>query len=156
MKKIITLMALLLIASALPSYCQLAVGYNTDGNTLCLSYNPLEKLTVEFRANTKPYNQADWEYNDHGITQLYGLVQFFSSEKVSLYAGGGLGSNLLADNSDKWLSVNVPMGIRVNPFASLPNLYIIGEYDPMFVFADDIPMINCMSLGFRYVLRKSD
>ena len=154
MKKVISLVVFLLFASALPSYCQLAVGYNTDGNTLCLSYNPLEKLTVEFRANTKPYNQADWEYNDRGITQLYGMVQFFSSGKVSLYAGAGIGSNLLAENSDKWVSANVPLGIRVNPFASLPNLYIIGEYDPMFVFADDIPMINCMSVGFRYILRR--
>ncbi len=156
MKKISTLMALMLVVSALPSYCQLAVGYNTDGNTLCFSYNPLEKLTVEFRANTKPYNQADWEYNDRGITQLYGIFQFFSSGKVSLYAGAGIGSNLLAENSDKWVSANVPLGIRVNPFASLPNLYIIGEYDPMFVFADDIPMINCMSVGFRYIIRKGE
>ena len=156
MKKIISLFALLIIASALPSHCQLAVGYNTDGNTLCLSYDPQEKLTVEFRANTKPYNQTDWEYNDLGITQLYGIVRFFSSEKISLFAGGGLGSNLLSRNSDKWLSLNIPLGIKVNPFVSLPDLYIIGEYDPMLVFDEDIPMINCMSLGFRYIITRRD
>ena len=154
MKKIIPLIALLLIASALPSHCQLAVGYNTDGNTLSLSYNPTEKIIVEFRANTKPYNQADWEVNDRGITQLYGMFQFFSSGKVGLYAGGGIGANLLSENSDKWFSVNIPLGIKINPFASLPNLYIIGEYDPMIVTIEGIPIIHCMSVGFRYVLSR--
>ena len=154
MKKFIPLVAFLLIVPALPSHCQLAVGYNTDGNTLCLSYNPLEKVIVEFRANTKPYNQADWEFNDRGITQLYGIYQFYSSDKVGLYAGGGVGSNLLSEDSEKWLSINIPLGIRVNPFASLPNLYIIGEYDPMIIAVEDIPIIHCMSVGFRYVLSR--
>jgi len=153
MKKIIPLITLLIIATANPSHCQIGIGYYTDGNTLSLSYIPLEKVMVEFRANTKPYNQADWEVNDRGITQLYGIFSFFSSGKVSLYAGGGLGSNLLSEDSDKWLSINIPVGIRVSPFASIPDLYIIGEYDPMIVMVEDIPIIHCMSVGFRYIIR---
>jgi hypothetical protein len=153
MKKVIPLIAFLIIVLANPSHCQIGIGYNTDGNTLCLSYNPLGKVIVEFRANTKPYNQADWEVNDRGIVQLYGIFTFFSSGKISLYAGGGLGSNLLSENSDKWLSVNIPVGIRVNPFASIPDLYIAGEYDPMIVAIENIPIIHCMSVGFRYIIR---
>jgi len=59
MKKVIPLIALLIIVLTNPSHCQIGIGYNTDGNTICLSYNPLGKVIVEFRANTKPYNQAD-------------------------------------------------------------------------------------------------
>jgi hypothetical protein len=154
MTKTLTSIAILILAVSSSSHCQLAAGYNTDGNTLALSYNPLEKLAVEFRVNTKPYNQAEWEYSDRGITQLYGLFQFFSSGNVSLYAGGGMGVNFLSEDSDKWLSVNIPIGIRINPFASLPDLFIIGEYDPMIVTNEDIPMIHCMSLGFRYMLTR--
>jgi hypothetical protein len=32
----------------------------------------------------------------------------------------------------------------------------INKITGMFVFADDIPMINCMSVGFRYILRKGE
>ena len=138
------------------TYCQLAAGYNMDGNTLCLSTNPLHKLWGEFRVNTKAYNQASWSYSDRGITQAYMLITIFSSKNVSLYSGGGLGVNSLSEGNDKWLSVNIPLGLRMNPFTTLPNLFLIGEYDPMIITSDDIPIIHCISLGFRYILSKKE
>jgi hypothetical protein len=67
-----------------------------------------------------------------------------------------VGMNLLSEGADKWLSVNVPVGIKLNPFSSLPDLFLIGEYDPMIVTSEGLPVIHCMSLGFRYVFRKKD
>jgi hypothetical protein len=138
------------------TFGQLAVGYNTDGNTLSLSTNPGRRLCGEFRINTKAYNQADWSYSDRGITQVYMLVTIFSSTNVSLYTGGGLGVNLLSEGNDKWLSVNVPIGLRMNPFSKLPDLFLIGEYNPMVIISDDVPIIHCISLGFRYILSKRE
>jgi len=154
MKKTATVFAILLVSLTFSSYGQLAIGYNTDGNTLSLSTNPLHKFWGEFRVNTKTYNQAGWSYNDLGITQAYLLVTIFSSKNVSLYSGGGLGVNLLSEGNDKWLSVNVPLGLKMNPFTSLPDLFLIGEYNPMIITSDDIPIIHCVSLGFRYILNK--
>jgi hypothetical protein len=156
MKKCTTVILILISVLALPTYGQIAIGYNTDGNTLCLSTNPMNRFYGELRANTKAYNQAGWSYSDRGITQAYLMVTLFSSKNVSLYSGCGLGANLLSEGKDKWLSVNVPVGIRINPFASLPDLFIIGEYDPMIIALDDIPVIHCMSLGFKYILRKKE
>jgi hypothetical protein len=138
------------------TYGQMAIGYSTDGNTLALSTNPLKKLWGEFRVNTKAYNQADWSYNDQGITQVYLLVNLFPSKNVSLYFGGGLGVNSLSEGNEKWLSVNIPIGLKMNPFAALPNLFLIGEYNPMIITSDDIPIIHCISLGFRYILSKKE
>lgn len=156
MKKSTTVTLILLFALAFSSYGQLAIGYNTDGNTLCLSTNPLHKFWGEFRVNTKAYKQASWSYSDRGITQVYMMVTIFSSKNVSLYSGGGLGANLLSEESDKWLSVNVPIGLKMNPFAILPNLFLVGEYDPMIITSEDIPIIHCMSLGFKYILSKKE
>ena len=133
---------------------QLAVGYNTDGNTLSLSTNPLNKLWGELRVNTKSYNQAVWSYNDRGITQAYLLVQIFSTSNVVLYAGGGIGVNSLSEGNDKWLSINIPLGLRMNPFTKMPNLFLIGEYDPMIITSAGTPVIHSVSLGFRYRLEK--
>ena len=154
MKKIITVSALFLFILTVSAYGQLAIGYNTDGNTLSLSTNPLNKLWGEFRVNTKFYNQASWSYNDRGITQEYLLVKIFTSSNVSLYSGVGLGMNLLSKDVEKWVSVNVPVGLRINPFVSLPDLYFIGEYNPMIVVNEKIPVIHSVSLGFRYILRR--
>lgn len=149
---IFTLLSVLTISAA----GQLAVGYNTDGNTLSLSTDPLHKLWGELRVNTTSYNQADWSYNDRGITQAYLLIKFFSTAEASLYAGGGVGSNLLSDESEKWLSVNVPLGIRMNPFSKFPNLFLIGEYDPMIIISEGIPIIHCISLGIRFRLVRAE
>jgi hypothetical protein len=156
MKKFFTIFLILFIMMELSVRGQIAVGYNTDGNTLCLSYSPINKLWGEFRINTKEYNQASWSYSDLGITQVYCLVSVFSAKDVVLYAGGGLGVNLLSKGSDKWLSVNIPIGLKVNPFNKFPDLYLFGEYDPMFIATKEIPMIHCVSFGFRYVLRKNE
>jgi len=156
MKKLSTVILIFLFLLTFSTYGQLAIGYNTDGNTLCLSTNPLKKFCGEFRVNTKAYNQADWSYSDRGITQAYLLVTIFSSKNVTLYSGGGLGVNFLSEGSDKWLSVNIPLGLKMNPFSTLPDLFIVGEYDPMIITKDDIPIIHCVSIGFRYILSKKE
>ena len=131
---------------------QLTIGYNTDGNTLSLSKDVMDKFVGEIRVNTKSYNQASWSYNDRGITQFYMLYRFLHVAGAELYAGAGLGMNLLSSVSEKWLSINIPAGIRFSPFSKFPNLYIAGEYNPMIVVAEGIPLIHSVSLGFRYVL----
>jgi hypothetical protein len=156
MKKSAIVILILFVALTVSTYGQLAAGYGTDGNTLCLSTNPLHKLCGEFRVNTKSYNQADWSYNDRGITQAYLLVTLFSSANVGLYTGGGLGVNLLSEGNDKWMSVNIPIGLRMNPFSKLPNLFLTGEYDPMVIIVDNVPIIHSISLGFRYIISKKE
>lgn len=162
MKKYGILSVLLLLIFTGRVSGQLAVGYGTDGNTLSLSTDPRHVLSGEFRVNTKAYYQSDWSHSDRGITQLYLLVRIFSSEKASLYTGAGLGINLLTsvnlltDGGDKWVSANIPIGLRINPFEKLPNLYIVGEYTPMIIMEEDIPIINAVSIGFRYRLSKGE
>lgn len=117
---------------------------------------PVNNLWGEFRVNTKSYNQAGWSYNDRGITQIYLLAKIFSSTNVCLYTGGGLGVNLLSEGNDKWLSLNIPVGLRMNPFSKLPNLFLIGEYDPMIITSEGIPVIHSISLGFRYRMSKGE
>jgi len=156
MKKNAIVILILLFTLTFSTSGQLTVGYNTDGNTLSLSTNPMHRICGEIRVNTKAYNQADWSYNDRGITQTYLLITLFSSANVGLYTGGGLGVNLLSEGNDKWLSVNVPLGLRMNPFSKLPNLFFIGEYDPMVIISDDVPIIHCVSLGIRYILSKKE
>ena len=156
MKKSSIVVFLLLFAMAFSANGQMAVGYGTDGNTLSLSSNPSHKFWFEIRVNTKSYNQSDWSYNDRGITQIYLLDNLFTSGKVSLYAGLGFGMNLLSKGNDKWVSINIPVGLKINPFASLPDLYLFGEYNPMIIAKDGPPVIHCMSLGFRYILSKKE
>ena len=155
MKKNATLTFIFLFALTLAAAGQLAIGYNTDGNTLSLSTDPQNKLWGEFRVNTSSYNQAGWSYSDRGITQAYLLTSVFSATNAILYAGGGLGANLLSEN-DKWLSINIPLGIRSNPFTKLPDLFISGEYCPMIITSEGIPVIHCVSLGLRYRLVRGD
>lgn len=156
MKKSVIVILIFIVALNFSAYGQIAIGYGTDGNTLCVSTNPVHKLWGEFRVNTKSYNQADWSYNDRGITQAYLLVTIFSSANASLYTGAGLGVNLLSEGNDKWMSVNVPIGLRMNPFSKLPDLYLIGEYDPMVIISDNVPIIHSISLGFRYIISKKE
>jgi hypothetical protein len=156
MKKTVTVITILFFMLTSFTYCQIAAGYSTDGNTLALSTNPLKMLWGEIRVNTKEYNQASWSYSDRGITQAYMMVRIFSSKNVSIYTGAGAGINLLSKGNDKWVSGNVPVGIRIIPFKSLPNLFLTGEYDPMIIIADDVPIIHSVSLGFRYRLSKEE
>ena len=144
----------LVMAPVFKASGQLAVGYNTDGNTLTLSTNPENRVWGEFRVNTKAYKQAPWSYSDRGITQVYVLTSVFDAKDVTLYAGGGLGINLLTETTERWLSINAAAGLRINPFEKLPGLYLIGEYVPMFVVIEDVPIIHTLSAGFRFMLRK--
>jgi len=155
MKKIllVTLPLLYLIGASLDA--QVSVGYNTDGNTLSLSADVRDRLTGEFRVNTSYYNQASWSHNDRGVVQFYVLTNLFSAADAILYAGGGLGINLLSE-SDKWISINIPVGIKINPFSKLPHLFITGEYNPMLVVENGIPVIHSISVGFRYKLIREE
>jgi hypothetical protein len=152
MRKINFLALILLFALTCSSYSQLAVGYQTDGNTLSVSTNPLNKIWGELRVNTKDYNQAGWSYSDKGITQAYLMLKLFSSKNTTLFTGGGIGVNSLSKGNDQWVSINIPVGLRMNPFASLPDFYLIGEYNPMIIVAGGTPVIHSVALGFRYVL----
>jgi hypothetical protein len=156
MKKYIAFLILLILIPARQTFGQLAVGYGTDGNTLSLSTDPRHVLCGEFRVNTKAYNQSDWSHSDRGITQAYLLVRIFSSTNASLYTGAGIGVNLLTEGSEKWVSANIPVGLRINPFEKLPNLFIVGEYTPMIIIEEDVPIIHAVSIGFRYRLSKSE
>ena len=155
MKKI-TFLVFILLTLTCSLYSQLAVGYQTDGNTLSVSTNPLNKLWGELRVNTKEYNQAGWSYSDKGITQAYLMLTLFSSKNITLFAGGGVGINTLSKGSDLWVSANVPVGVRMNPFVSLPDFYLVGEYNPMIIIKKDIPTIHCMALGFRYIIGRKE
>jgi hypothetical protein len=154
MNKIKILVLILFIILTYSAFGQLSVGYQTDGNTLSVSTNPLNKFWGELRVNTKEYNQATWSYSDKGITQAYLMLELFSSNNIALFAGGGVGINSLSKGSDLWVSANIPVGLRMNPITSLPDFYLVGEYNPMIIIAKDIPTIHCMSLGFRYVIGK--
>jgi hypothetical protein len=156
MKKIFLVALPLLYFLAAPLDAQIAVGYNTDGNTLSVSADICDRFTGELRINTKYYNQASWSYNDRGITQLYVLAGLFSTTDATLYAGAGLGINLLSEESGKWVSINIPVGIMINPFSKLPNLFITGEYDPMLIAVEGVPVIHCISAGFRYKLIRGE
>ena len=97
--KTATLILLFIIGAAIPVQGQMAVGYNTDGNTLSLSLNPFSKFWGEFRVNTTQYNQASWSYSDRGMN-------------------------------------------------------LTGEYTPMIVISEGVPVIHSVSVGFRLILIK--
>jgi len=154
-KKSFILLAFLLTLSFFSMNGQLAVGYNTDGNTFSLSTNPDKKVWGEFRVNTKSYSQAAWSYSDRGITQVYALTGIFNAQSVILYAGGGVGANLLS-NDEKWLSINIPAGIKIAPFTKFPGILLTGEYNPMFVVEEKVPIIHSVSAGIKIVLVKGN
>jgi len=156
MKRKLTSSFILLFLLILSANAQLAVGYNTDGNTLVLSYSPANRVWGEFRINTRDYSQSDWSHSDRGITQVYCLASLFKANGIVFYAGGGAGVNLLSTDNEKWVSINVPVGLKLNPFSKFPGLYLFGEYDPMFVVEEDIPIIHSISAGFRILLTNND
>jgi hypothetical protein len=155
MKKVAFIL-LLFFALAQFSHSQLAAGYNTDGNTLSLSLKPFNKIWGEFRVNTTSYNQASWTYNDAGITQAYLMFNIFPMTNANLYTGAGVGANLLSDETDKWLSINIPVGLSISPFTRFPDLFLTAEYNPMIIPAEGIPIIHTVSLGFRYRLIRGE
>lgn len=136
------------------SHGQPALGYNTDGNTLSLSFNPYSKLWGEFRVNVSSYKQASWTISDRGITQIYIMSRILPMENACFFAGIGTGVNLLTEGEDKWLSVNIPAGISIIPFSRFPDLFLTGEYNPMIVVQEGLPVIHTVSIGMRYRLRK--
>jgi hypothetical protein len=156
MKNLKYLILIILITVNCVTHGQLAVGYNTDGNTLSLSINPSKKLWGEIRVNTKAYKEASWSYSDRGITQAYMMVSLFSVNNISLYTGCGAGVNILSKGNDKWFSLNVPIGLKLNPFSKFPNLYLFGEYDPMIIPKDDVPVIHCISAGIKFLLSRKE
>ena len=150
MKK--TILCILFIFTLIQfSFSQLAAGYNTDGNTLSLSFNPFSRMWAEARVNTSSYNQASWSYNDRGITQAYLMIRILSMTDANLYAGAGAGINLLSDE-EKWMSINIPVGLSICPFTKLPDLFFTGEYNPMIIPEEGIPVIHSVSFGIRYRL----
>jgi hypothetical protein len=153
MKKLTLIILFIFLAiNALNS--QVAVGYASDGHTLLLSLNQGKMIWGELRANTKAYNEATWSYSDRGITQAYLLFNIFRFQNADLYGGVGAGANLLSKDNDKWASANIPLGIKINPISKLPNLYFFGEYNPMLILKDDVPVIHTVSAGLRFVLIK--
>ncbi|HOU95659.1 MAG TPA: hypothetical protein PLN06_03435 [Bacteroidales bacterium] len=156
MKNIHVLTFILLFAGTLSVSGQLAVGYNSDGNTLSLSTNPINKLWGEFRVNPKSYSQAPWSYSDKGITQAYVLTKIFNTRNIDFYAGGGIGANLLSEDDSKWMSINIPMGIRLLPFEKFSELYLTAEYNPMLIIEEDVPIIHTVSVGVRILLIKGE
>ena len=156
MKNIFASALILLFAGTIPASGQFAIGYNTDGNTLSLSTSLHHKLWGEFRVNTKSYNQSPWLYNDLGITQAYIFTRILNAQGIEFYIGGGIGANLLSEDDTKWMSINIPAGIRTMPFAKFPVLYLTGEYNPMLVVDEDVPIIHSVSVGFRIMLIKGE
>ncbi|MGQ9621468.1 MAG: hypothetical protein ACUVTX_10880 [Bacteroidales bacterium] len=54
------------------------------------------------------------------------------------------------------MSINIPAGIRIIPFEKFPVLYLTGEYNPMLVVDEDVPIIHSVSVGFRIMLIKGE
>jgi hypothetical protein len=148
MKKLILLLFLAAISYTLKA--QFSINYYYDGNTLGISTSPIQNHWWEFRVNTTSYIHSPWSYADRGITQAYYCLKLIGEEKTDLYAGLGVGVPLLSSEIS-WASVNIPVGIQINPFKELHNLFIIGEYNAMGVISDDFELINTLSFGFKYV-----
>jgi hypothetical protein len=147
MKRII---CICLIVFSFTAKAQFAVNYYYDGNTIGLSTNPEKGHWFEFRVNTVSYIFSGWHYADRGITQAYYCFKLVSEQKASLYAGIGAGVPFLS-NGIGWASINIPVGLQMNPFNQLPRLYLTAEYNPMFGINNDFEIVNTLSVGFRYV-----
>jgi len=156
MKKRTVLLILVFVIETMKTFGQIGVGYGNDGHTILMSINSPKKIWGELRVNTRAYNQASWSFSDRGIAQAYVLVNLFTAQSITLYGGAGIGCNIISNDNDKWASVNLPIGLKANPFAKISNFYIFGEYDPMIIPKDDVPVIHCVSFGFRFVLKKAE
>ena len=143
----------LLTAFSFSVKAQFSVNYYYDGNTLGISTSQAQKHWWEFRVNTTSYIHSPWSYADRGITQAYYCFKLVDEGKADLYAGLGAGFPLLSSENG-WGSINVPLGIQMNPFNALPNLYLVGEYNAMAVVTEDFELINTLSLGFKYLFEK--
>ncbi len=151
MKKIILLISLAVFTFSVKA--QFSVNYYYDGNTVGISTSPAKNNWFEMRVNTTSFRQSTWSYADRGITQAYYCFKLINQDKAALYTGLGLGVPLLSDEVG-WASINVPLGIQINPFNQLPNLFLTGEYNGMFVVTDDSELINTISIGFKYLFKK--
>ncbi len=151
MKKVIIGFCLIVISFG--TKAQFAVNYYYDGNTIGLSTNPEKPHWFEFRVNTVSYIFSNWHFSDRGITQAYYCFRVVTDQKATLYTGIGAGVPLLSDRID-WASVNIPVGLQVNPFHQLPGLFLTAEYNPMVEVTDDFEITNTLSVGFRYVFGK--
>jgi len=138
---------------AIAGKAQIAVNYYYDGHTIGLSTNPEKSKWFELRVNTVSYNFSGWQYSDRGITQAYFCFRLFSDPKASLYSGVGVGVPLLSSEVN-WATVNIPVGIQINPFNQLPKLFLTAEYNPMIGVTGDFEITNALSVGFRYVFQK--
>lgn len=152
MKKLVLFFLLAVLTTSLKA--QFSVNYYYDGNTLGISTSPLNNHWWEFRVNTTSYIHSQWSYADRGITQAYFCFKLIDEEKADLYTGLGAGIPLLSSEVG-WASINVPIGIQVNPFNSLQNLFLTGEYNGMAVFTEDFELINTLSFGFKYVFKNN-
>jgi len=141
------------VVFSLLAHAQFAVNYYYDGHTIGLSTNPEKGHWFEFRVNTVSYIFSDWQHSDRGITQAYYCFRLVSEQKAALYGGFGVGAPLLS-NEIGWASINVPVGLQINPFNQLPRLYLTAEYNPMLAVTHDFEVINTLSVGFRYILNK--
>ena len=135
-----------------PGKSQISVNYYYDGNTVGISADPVNKHWWELRMNTYSYRQTNWSYSERGIIQAYYCRKIFSEQKVDLYAGIGPGAPIFKEDFD-WFSINIPIGLQINPFDKLPAFYIVGEYNPMIVIEDGLDLINAVSIGFKYAIR---
>lgn len=145
---------LILSLLAIYSTCtnaQIAAGYYHDGNMISLSTNPAASKMYEIRVSTTSFKQAGWNYNQNGVVQGYFFIDLLQNEPFRLYGGLGIGAPLLADLNweDQWVSLNIPLGIRCNPFTRFPDLYILGEYLPMITLTEGKDVINTVSFGFK-------
>ncbi|MBT3384626.1 MAG: hypothetical protein HN778_01545 [Prolixibacteraceae bacterium] len=152
MKKLV--LFLLLVAFSFLLKAQLSVNYYYDGNTVGISTSPAQKHWWEFRVNTTSYIHSPWSYAERGITQAYYCFKLIDEEKAGLYTGLGVGLPLLSLEVG-WASINVPVGIQINPFNTLPNLYLTGEYNAMTVVTDDFELVNTLSVGFKYLFKNN-
>lgn len=152
MKKLF--IVLFLIGVLFSAAAQVSVNYYYDGNTLGISSSPDKKSWVEFRVNTTSYNHAPWSYADRGITQAYFCFKLAEENKAALYSGIGGGIPLLS-NEIGWASINVPLGIQIQPSDRFPGLYITGEYNGMAVISDGVDIINTLSFGFKFRIQKN-
>ncbi|NQU87796.1 MAG: hypothetical protein HQ541_18770 [Mariniphaga sp.] len=151
MKKIVLLFCLAAFSFSIKA--QFSINYYYDGNTMGISTSPAQNHWWELRINTTSYMHSAWSYADRGITQAYYCFKLVSEEKASLYSGLGIGVPLLS-NEIGWASINVPLGIQINPFNQLPNLYLTGEYNGMVGVTDDFDLVNTLSVGFKYLFSK--
>lgn len=151
MKRTVFLILSLLAIYSTCINAQIAAGYYYDGNMISLSTNPDASKMYEIRVSTTSFRQASWGYSQNGVVQGYFLFEVLQNEPFRLYGGIGIGAPILSNLNweDQWVSLNIPLGIRCNPFTRFPDFYILGEYLPMITLTEGKDVINAVSFGFK-------